>query len=64
MKPPPKRITWRITWRVGQDDRLHAIVDCDPHASGWVAVCSAFVTGPEQRRVPCRQCRHKLKEEQ
>ena len=47
----------QITWRIGQDKLAHAIEDCDPLASGWIAQCGKFITGPSDDRAErCLEC--------
>ena len=48
-------------WRLGQDGSLHAIKGCDPLASGWIAECGRFITGPETHHVKCQICVEKAK---
>lgn len=36
-----------VSWRRGMDSTAHAILDCDPMASAWVAVCGVLITGKQ-----------------
>ena len=46
-----------VSWRIGQDGVAHGIHDCDPAASGWIAICGAFITGPVVINEPqCLLC--------
>lgn len=48
----------KITWRIGQDGKQHAIVDCDEMAAAWGALCGRLITGPEPETgtIHCRVC--------
>jgi len=53
-----------FSWREGRNEIMHAIKNCDPNASAWVAECGELVTGPEidpenyQVRAYCQECLH------
>src|SRR6266567_1521324 len=46
-----------VSWRIGRDGQAHAIVGCDPNASGWLSQCGKFITGPvATNEAQCSEC--------